>query len=71
MEIEKIYTNSKIQDIEATINILQTKGKVSEILCKLSSPSMFFFDKETCIEILEFEKNQELEKIKFMNKIKK
>jgi len=70
MKKVKKLISGKLQDIEANLEILKKSGKIGVFLYQASLPCTWRYTKEKFIRILEFEKKQEIEKLKFLNKLK-
>lgn len=67
----KKITSSKLQDIEAWIKIVQAeknKGKLYFWTNRLSVPFMWNKSTDQWLEILEFDKKQEIERMAFESK---
>lgn len=63
-------TSGKLQDIEANLEILKKSGKVGVFLYQASLPFTWKYTKKGLIKILEFERRQEIDRIKFFSKLK-
>ena len=69
--------NMKLSDIEMWIQMVDDekqkgiKGTLHKIGNRLSNPSMIFKSTNEWLEILEFEKKQEIERLEFFDNIKK
>lgn len=62
-------TSGRLQDIEETLKIVK-EDKLLAKLGKISLPDVWGLSKEKWIKALEFEKKQEIAKIKFFNKLR-
>lgn len=66
-----MITSGKLQDIETNIECLKKEKRFSYLFHKFSLPFCWKLTREEWIKLLEFEANQEREKLEFESKLNK
>ena len=62
--------SGKLQDIEANIKMLKEGNSITDMIMRLATFPMWFIKKEAWLELLEFERKQEIERLEFKQHLK-